>query len=82
MSRPPTNKLLIHATRLADGLGSSAKKEHSVLIEDWRIVAVGPRIEMERQAPSVVEVVDLGNACAPAGQRQAGHLYWGTLSHV
>ena len=62
-----TGGLLIHADRLADGLSSSSKKDHSVLVGEGRIVAVGPRTEVEVQAPPQVPVVDLGDACLAPG---------------
>ena len=67
MSDHSVTHTLIQAARLADGLSSSSKADHAVLIEDSRIKAVGPRQEIQHQAPPDVEVVDLGDACLTPG---------------
>lgn len=67
MSDHSVPHILIHSTRLADGLSTSSKADHAVLIEDGCIKAVGPRQKVQGQAPPDVEVVDLGDACLTPG---------------
>ena len=58
---------LIRAALLADGIDTTSKADHALLVEDGRITAVGPSAQLERDLPPESETIDLGNACLAPG---------------
>ncbi len=67
MPNPISNHVVIQAGRLADGLGGAAKTDHAILVTADRITAVGPKEEIQKQAPPDAEIIDLGSACITPG---------------
>lgn len=55
---PDTVRLLVHAGRLIDGIADEARREQGILIEDGRIVAVGPWKDLSARQGSA-RLIDL-----------------------
>lgn len=58
---------LICAAHLADGLSTTSQKDRAILVQDGRILQVGPRPELEKNAPPNAERIDLGDATLTPG---------------
>ena len=58
----PTQVVLIKAGRLIDVRAGRVVENQAILIEGERIKAVGPLVELERNAPSSARVIDLSRA--------------------
>ena len=58
---------LLFARLLVDGTGRTGQANQAVLVDDGRITAVGPAVELRAQAPPEVEVLDLGDCCLAPG---------------
>ncbi len=56
--RPVTPAVLVHAGRLIDGFADQPRTDQGILIQDQRIVAIGPWAEVRLKAADVT-VVDL-----------------------
>ena len=56
--RPVTPAVLVHAGRLIDGVADQPRTDQGILIQDQRIVAIGPWAEVRSKAADV-PVVDL-----------------------
>ncbi len=58
---PADSVVVVSAARLIDGVGDAARSNMAVLVRGRRIAAVGPKADIERQAPSGARRIDLGN---------------------
>ena len=67
MPNPISKHVVIQASLLADGLGDASKSDQAILVTADRITAVGPKQEIQQQAPPDAEIVDLGSACITPG---------------
>jgi imidazolonepropionase-like amidohydrolase len=60
-SAPAPRDLIVHAQRIVDVRAGKTLDGAAIHVRDKRIVAVGPRAEVARQAPPDAEVLDLGD---------------------
>ena len=61
------NTVIVRVGRLLDVRSGTYLKEAAIYIEGDRINAVGPAIEVMKQAPAASRIVDLGDATALPG---------------
>lgn len=58
---------LIHAGRLIDGVADAARTDQGILVQDGRIVAIGPWSEMQVRAGNTAKRIDLGTSTVLPG---------------
>ena len=56
----PPRTYIIRAAHLIDGKSDAARNDVAVLVQDDRIIAVGPQSEVAARTPADAQLIDLG----------------------
>ena len=80
MSNPSDEPVILTSSKLADGLGGTARSNQAVLIRNGLIELVGDRPEIVGNAGPNTEIVDLGEVCLAPGLID-GHTHLSLAGH-